>query len=277
MTTKRPFSMYRLLALDIDGTLVNDQKEITAHTTEVLLRAQGQGLRIAIASGRPPEGIASLAGQLRLCRYGGFVMAFNGGAIVDCAAQTVIYERLLDTEVYRHLYERGNTGDFRILSYVDGHIACEDIENEYVKHTATRNRMPLMKIGSFLDVVTFPEPKCIIVGNPDKLEHLEKELVSYYNGRVSIYRSEPFFLEILPQGVDKARCLRLLVSRLGIGREEVMACGDGFNDVGMIQYAGLGVAMANAQQAVKDVADYVTLSNVEDGVAAAVEKFVLKG
>jgi len=116
----------------------------------------------------------------------------------------------------------------------------------------------------------------MIVGKPDKLEHLEKELVSYYNGKVSIYRSEPFFLEILPPGVDKAKCLQSLALRLGIRREEVMACGDGFNDVGMIQYAGLGVAMANAQQVVKDKADFVTLSNEEDGVAAAVERFVLK-
>jgi len=268
--------MYRLLALDIDGTLVNGRKEITAQTTKVLLRAQEQGLRIVIASGRPTEGISHLAEQLQLCKYGGFVMAFNGGVIVDCAEQAVIYERLLNTGVYRHLYERGNSGDFRILSYVDGHIASEDIENEYVKHTAKRNGMPLMKLESFLDVVTFPEPKCMIVGKPDKLEHLEKELVSYYNGKVSIYRSEPFFLEILPPGVDKAKCLQSLALRLGIRREEVMACGDGFNDVGMIQYAGLGVAMANAQQVVKDKADFVTLSNEEDGVAAAVERFVLK-
>ena len=268
--------MYKLLALDLDGTLTNSKKEITPHTLDVLLRAQRQGLRIVLASGRPVEGIAPLAEQLRLKEYGGFIMAFNGGVIIDCATQDTIYECLLDTGVYRHLYEKGNTEDFRILSYVEGHIACEDIENEYVKYEAMLNRMPLMKLDNFLDTITYPEPKCLIVGKPEKLEVLGKELASYYDGKINVYRSEPFFLEIVPLGIDKAKRLEFLVSHLDIKKDNLMACGDGFNDLSMIKYAGLGVAMSNAQQVVKDAADYVTLSNEEDGVAAAVERFILK-
>ena len=91
---------------------------------------------------------------------------------------------------------------------------------------------------------------------------------------MSIYRSEPFFLEVLPLGIDKAKRLEFLLNHLGLKREELMACGDGFNDLSMIKYAGLGVAMSNAQPVVKEAADYVTLSNEEDGVAAAVKKFI---
>ena len=101
-----------------------------------------------------------------------------------------------------------------------------------------------------------------------------KELAAYYEGKMSIYRSEPFFLEILPLGIDKANRLEFLLKHLGLKREELMVCGDGYNDLSMIEYAGLGVAMSNAQNVVKEAADYITLSNEEDGVAAAVKKFI---
>ena len=90
-----------------------------------------------------------------------------------------------------------------------------------------------------------------------------------------MYRSEPFFLEILPKGIDKAQRLEVLLGILGISREEMIACGDGYNDLTMIQYAGLGIAMENAVFPVRKAADYITASNEEDGVALAVEKFLL--
>ena len=92
---------------------------------------------------------------------------------------------------------------------------------------------------------------------------------------LSVYRSEPFFLEILPKGIDKAQCLTQLLEKIGIQREEIIACGDGYNDLTMIQYAGLGVAMENAVLPVRSAADFVTYSNNDDGVAHVVEKFLL--
>ena len=266
--------MYKILALDLDGTLTNSKKEITPHTLDVLIQAQQKGLRLAIASGRPTAGIMPLAEQLHLKEYGGFILAFNGGLIIDCATGEPIYQKLLDTSVYKHLYDVGNTEDFKILSYLDNCIACEDIENEYVRYVASLNKMKLRKLNSFLDEINFPEPKCLIVGQEKKLAVLEKELAEYYKGKMSIYRSEPFFLEILPYGIDKAKRLDFLLNYLGIKREELMVCGDGYNDLSMIEFAGLGVAMSNAQALVKEAADYITLSNEEDGVAAAVEKFI---
>lgn len=265
--------MYKILALDLDGTLTNSKKEITPHTLEVLMQAQQRGLRLVLASGRPTPGILPLAEQLHLGEYGGYILAFNGGLIIDCATGKPIYQKTLDTSVYPHLYEKGNTPDLKILSYYQDCIACEDIENEYVRYEARLNKMKLKKLDSFLDQLNFPEPKCLIVGNPDKVAPLEKELAAYYEGRLSIYRSEPFFLEVLPLGIDKAKCLDYLLQRLGLSRHELIACGDGFNDLSMIQYAGLGVAMANAQEVVRQAADHITLSNEEDGVAAVVKQF----
>ena len=120
--------MYKILALDLDGTLTNSKKEITPHTLDILTQAQQKGLRIVLASGRPTQGIMPLANQLHLKDYKGYILAFNGGLIIDCTTGEVIYQKMLDTSVYKHLYETGNTKDFKILSYKDNCIACEDIE-----------------------------------------------------------------------------------------------------------------------------------------------------
>lgn len=268
--------MYKLLVLDLDGTLTNKKKEITPHTLQVLKEAQQKGLKIVLASGRPTYGIVPLAEQLELKHFGGYIMAFNGGLILDCATGETIYQNFLDPSVYPYLYEKGNTKDFKILSYKDEYIVSEDIANEYVAYEARLNKMPLMQVENFLDVITFPEPKCLIVGDPEILKDLELEMREKLQHCMSVYRSEPFFLELLPLGIDKAKCLEKLLERMQMDRKNVIACGDGFNDLSMIEFAGLGVAMANAQQVVKNAADYITLSNEEDGVAAVVEKFFFK-
>ena len=107
------------------------------------------------------------------------------------------------------------------------------------------------------------------------LGELEKEMYEHLKDRMGVFRSEPYFLELVPKGIDKAQSLAVLLKEIGLTREEMIAIGDGFNDLSMIQYAGLGIAMANAQEVVKENADFITLSNEEDGVAYAAEKFIL--
>ena len=114
------------------------------------------------------------------------------------------------------------------------------------------------------------------MGNPDKLARLEEELANQLKGKMNVFRSEPFFLELLPLGIDKAECLDKLLHKLGYQQKDLMACGDGYNDLSMIRYATMGVAMANAQKEIIEAADYVTLSNDEDGVAEAVEKILME-
>ena len=266
--------MYKILALDLDGTLTNSKKEITPHTLDVLIKVQQKGIRLVLASGRPTPGVMPLAEQLHLKEYGGYVFAFNGGLIIDCATGEPIFRKQLDPSVYKHLYKVGNTEDFKLFSYLDDCIACEDIENKYVQYVARINKMGLKKLDSFTDEINFPEFKCLITGDEEKLAALEQKLNRYYESKMSIYRSEPFLLEILPLGIDKAKQLEFLLNHLGVKREELMVCGDGYNDLSMIEFAGLGVAMSNAQDVVKEAADYITLSNEEDGVAAAVKKFI---
>ena len=264
---------YKLLVLDLDGTLTNQKKEITPHTRDTLLRAQAEGLKIVLASGRPTYGIAPLANELELEKYEGFILSYNGGQIIDWKTREMMYENVLDPQVYPYLHECARKNGFVILSYKEEYIVSEDAGDPYVQHEAFLNKMPSITVPNFLDVINFPVPKCLIVGNPEPLSALEKKMKKALEGKMNVFRSEPFFLELVPNGIDKARSLAVLLDELGMAREEMIAIGDGFNDLSMIQFAGLGVAMANAQEVVRQAADYITLSNEEDGVAAVVDKF----
>lgn len=266
---------YKILVLDLDGTLTNKKKEITEHTRETLIRAQEAGVKIVLASGRPTYGIMPLARQLELDKYEGYILAYNGGQIIDCKTGELMYENVLDPAVYPYLYECAKSNGFQILSYKDEYIISENADDQYVQHEAFLNRMPSKTVENFLDVINFPVAKCLIVGDPEPLAQLEPVMKKELESKMNVFRSEPFFLELVPKGIDKARCLAVLLEELGMTPDEMMACGDGFNDLSMIEYAGLGVAMANAQEVVKQAANYITLSNEEDGVAHAVERFML--
>lgn len=269
-------TMYKLIALDLDGTLLNARKEITTHTLETLMLAQEQGLRIALTSGRPARGIQEVAETLKLREYGGFIIANNGGQIVDYASNKVLYKKELDTSFYPLLYQYSIPQDFVILTYTETYVITEDASNEYVQYVSRNNKLPVRQVRSFLEEIRTPRPKVLIVGNSNKLALLEKKMQQDLEGQLNVYRSEPFLLELLPLGIDKATGLRKLISQIGICREEIIACGDGYNDLSMIEFAGMGVAMENAQEVVKKEANYITASNEEDGVALAIERFILK-
>ena len=110
---------------------------------------------------------------------------------------------------------------------------------------------------------------------PEKAEKLTAMLQEKFDGILSIYRSEPFFIEIMPKNIDKASSLSRMLKTVGLKQEDVICCGDGYNDVTMVAYAGIGVAMANARDEVKAVADYITGSNDEDGLVDVIDKFIL--
>lgn len=268
--------MYKLLVLDLDGTLTNNKKEITPHTLQTLLDAEKRGLRIVLASGRPVFGIAPLANQLKLDEYGGYILAYNGGQIIRWSDREVIYQNMLNPEVLSYLYECSKKGPFTILSYDGDYIMTENPSDQYVAYECMLNKMPYKKVDNFLEeALKQLRPKCLIVGDPEPLHELELEMAETLKGKNGVYRSEAFFLELVPQGIDKAKCLAVLLEHLGMNREEMICVGDGYNDQSMIEYAGLGVAMANAKPEVRESADMITLSNEEDGVAALVEKLQL--
>lgn len=272
----KKYMKYKLLVLDLDGTLTNAKKEITPNTLHTLIQAQEQGARIILASGRPTYGVAPLAETLQLSKYGGYVLSYNGGEIIDWKTKELMYKNLLNHAVLPYLYECAQKNQFAILSYEGEYVLTEHPDDEYVIKEAKLNGMKTKKVENFLAAIKHPIAKCLIVGEPNRLAILEKEMYGHLKEQMGVFRSEPYFLELVPKGIDKAQSLAVLLKEIGMTKDEMIAIGDGFNDLSMIRFAGLGVAMANAQEVVKENADYITLSNEEDGVAHVVNEFILK-
>lgn len=265
-------SKYRLLVLDLDGTLTNSKKEISDTNRQTLIRLQQSGVKLVLASGRPTYGIAPLAETLQLKQYGGFILSYNGGEIIEWSTGRILYKNLLPDDVLPLLYHTCENDGLTILTYDGPCILTENATDEYVLKEAFLNKMQIRRVDNFLEAAPVPLPKCLIVGDPNRLMQTEASLSQRLQGVISVYRSEPYFLEVVPLGIDKARSLAVLLEQLGLTREEMVAMGDGYNDRSMIEFAGMGVAMANAQEPVKQVADYITLSNDQDGVAVAVKE-----
>ena len=162
-----------------------------------------------------------------------------------------------------------------ILTYEGEEIITNNADCTYAHKEAAINHLPLGQEEDMASYVTFQVPKFLMLDDGDYLATVEPRVKAAMGKNFSVYRSEPYFLEVLPKGIDKAKSLERLLETLGMTREEMIACGDGYNDLTMIQYAGLGVAMENAVLPVRKAADYITASNNEDGVGLVVEKFML--
>lgn len=266
----------KVLILDIDGTLTNSKKEITPKTMEALLRAEEQGVKIIIASGRPAPGIQWIADALKLSEYGGYVLCFNGARVVDMKRGKVVYQQIFPNEYIASLYDYAIAHDMGMVTYEGDTVITGTRFDSYMELEANLNHMELRKVDPFKSYVNFDVNKCLLTAEVDVAPKLEQELASMFEGKLSIYRSEPFFIEAMTLGVDKAASLAHLFKIIGVDKEDAVACGDGFNDMSMIQYAGVGVAMANAQEAVKEVADVVTKkTNDEDGLLEVIETYFL--
>ena len=267
---------YKLLVLDVDGTLLNDEREISKRTLAALLKVQQMGVRIVLASGRPTYGLMPLAKTLELGNYGGFILSYNGCQIIKAQNGEILFERRINPEMLPYLEKKARKNGFAIFTYHDDTLITDSPDNEYIKNEALLNNLKIIREDEFSTAIDFAPCKCMLVSDKEKAligleQHWEKRLA----GTLDAFRSEPYFLEVVPCGVNKANTLGALLEHLGVTREEVIAVGDGVCDVTMLQLAGMGVAMGHSQDSVKVCADYVTASNEEDGVALAVEKLIL--
>ena len=225
----------KMIGLDLDGTLLNDKKELTSHTREILTRAIDQGVTVLVATGRPVTGIPEVLRNFPGMRY---ALTSNGGRILDLQEDKVLYANMLSYEMGAAILKIfGDYDTFKEI-YFDGRGFVQADE--------------LLKVGEYLR-------------NPAMADYIR----TTRKGITSLWE------KMEEMGVNKGMGLIQLGRLLGIEREEIMACGDGNNDLMMLKEVGFGVAMANGADEVKEVADYITLSNEEDGVAAAIEKFVL--
>ena len=267
----------RVLALDLDGTLTNDQKVVTPATRAALDAAAAKGVTIVLASGRPTAGIMPLAKELGLDKKGGCILSYNGGAIIDCATGETLYRKQLDAKYVPQLCAFAREQGVAIVTYNKQGVVSENPEDEWALKECFTCKLPMTGVDDLAKYVDYPICKMLITLDPARRDEVWAAGRQQFDGRIDLYPSSPFFIEAVPLGVAKDGSLAALLERMGLTRENLMACGDGLNDRSMIAYAGVGVAMQNAEDPVKDCADYVTAAdNDHDGVAEAVEKFILK-
>lgn len=260
----------RFLATDLDGTLLTSEKRITAHTKRIIIDAQNRGLTVILASGRPLYSILPFAKDLELDKHHGFIIAYNGGLIYDCASGETICDYTIPACMIPALRAAVPCETFRLHGYKGNSIVVQGEPDEWSNYIARANKMPLLKADDFVEAIVEPQHKCLVTGAPRRLWHLEKKINRLFESSLSAYRSESFLLEVVPKGIDKAESLRKLLTMLNGKTEELLCCGDGYNDINMMQLGGLSCATRNAKRPVKQIADFITESNDCDGVAAAI-------
>ena len=265
---------YRMIALDLDGTLKNSQNEITPKTKEALLDCSKQGMVIVLASGRPTPGLRHEAKELKLDEYHGVLLSFNGARVYDMKTKQVIYEQVISHEMAKQVYDRAKAYGLACLTYHEDGILTEDDQDAYVQIESRINDMPIIHTDNWKEAFDHDVHKVLLTGEPTYLAKIEEEFKAPFVDQLSIYRSSPYFLEVMAKGIDKANSLGKLCEQLAIQPSMVMAFGDGFNDISMIEFAGLGVAMGNAQEPVKAAADLITLSNDDDGIEQVINAYV---
>ncbi|MCI5502110.1 MAG: Cof-type HAD-IIB family hydrolase [Lachnospiraceae bacterium] len=265
----------KVLVLDLDGTLTNSNKEITPDTKEAIMKIQKMGHTVVLASGRPTPGVEPLAEELKLDKFGGYILSYNGGMIKECKTGEVVYQQTLPKEIVPKLFDMADELNIGLASYDSDGIVANDNRNKYIELESRINKLPIQYRKDVAEYIDFPVNKCLGTADPEIAPKKEEAIKEKFGDVLNVSRSEPFFIEITPKGIDKAASLEKFCEITGNKRENMIACGDGFNDISMIEYAGIGVAMANAQPEVKEVADFITTSNDEDGVARVIEEFII--
>ncbi|MFE8699847.1 sugar-phosphatase [Cytobacillus sp. FJAT-54145] len=268
--------MYRLMAIDIDGTLFNDQKQITKEVNEAIQAAKAKGVKVVICTGRPIGGVQSILEELNLKGEDQYVVTYNGALVQNTYTKQAVAEQSLAYKDLQVLYKLSLeiNSPMHFFDTTTIYTPNKDI-NRYTIHESFVNQVPL-KYRTIEEVSKdILIPKVMFADEPERLNEIIAAIPASFKEDYAMVKSAPFFLEILHPSVSKGNAIKQLAEVLSISREEVICIGDGENDLSMIEYAGCGVAMGNAEQSVKDVADFHTRSNNEHGVAYAIENLIL--
>ena len=204
------------------------------------------------------------------------MIAYNGTTVINCKTGECIYNQTLDQEMIKPVYEAAKELQLGITVYHDEakELLAGNGIDQYIEADARACEITIREVHDLVRAVNFPVNKILLSGEPDKMKEVEKTLKERFGDKLNVFRSDPFYVEILPKFVDKAVAVDKLMKFLEINREKVICVGDSFNDLPMLRYAGKGVAMGNAQKEVKEAADYVTASNDEDGIVKIIRKFM---
>lgn len=265
---------YKIVAMDLDGTLNDDEKKITPVTCEALMRAQQAGIRLILASARPSPGLYRERDALKIADYGGMLMSYNGGCIADAATNRILAETRMDMEATRRVLLGLEALPVTVILDDRTQFFVEDRDGYKVQYECFNNAMScteVERLSSFLDFAPF---KLLMSVQPEQLVETQKRIAAFLPDDMTVVQTAPFYLEVIPRAVNKGQGIADICRVLGLSTDEVIAFGDSENDIPMLRRAGMGIAMANATPATKEAADRITLSNNDDGIAAALRELM---
>ena len=268
--------MYKLVAIDMDGTLLNNAKQITPENYEAIQKARQNGVKIVLASGRPLVGFKRYLEELHLVSEDDYVVAFNGAIVQSSGGNKIISKTTLDLEDYKELYELSKTLKVNIHALTETTVISPK-DSKYTRLEAEINLIPSEIIAVEEVPLDTAILKVMFIDDPEIIDEIIDKIPETVSSKYTVVRSEPFFLEFLHKSVNKGAGVANLAKSLNIKQEEIICIGDAGNDMHMVKYAGLGVAMGNAFPEVKRVANFITKTNEQNGVAHVINKFILNG
>ena len=274
--------MKKVIIMDVDGTLLNSYKKIPEKTKAELLRVQKEGALLVLASGRPVSGLADLAKELEMDKNQGLLVAFNGSKVVNCQTGETMFDETIPVEDGQAVLEHMKKFDVRPMINKDEYMYVNDVFNNRVhiygdevniiQYESRGGKFKLCEMSDLAEFADYPLNKILTAGEPEYLRAHYTEMMEPFQGELSAMFTAPVYFEFTAKGIDKAKALDYVLTSLGYETDDMIAFGDGENDCSMVAYAGTGVAMGNAVDALKNVADEITLSNEEDGIAQVLKR-----
>lgn len=262
---------YKLIAIDIDGTLLNSERMLPLETKHDIVSAYNKGVRICICTGRSYPAAKPYIDELNLDIP---LILYNGCRIRMSFKDEILYDETISYKASKEVFDLVEEHKGTCCFWKDDKLYF----NKNDKYTVYYENLTSIKptiVNEVSEELLTNITKFIWFGEPEELVHVQKEILSKVSG-INFFKSQIHILEIVPKSVSKGITLKVLAQTLGINQSEVIAIGDDENDISMIEYAGLGVAMGNAKDLVKNIANYITSTNDENGVGEVIRKFILK-
>jgi Cof subfamily protein (haloacid dehalogenase superfamily) len=263
--------MYKMIAIDLDGTLLTDDLMVSPDTVTAIQKAVGLGTIVTIATGRMFPSAKVFAQQLGINVP---LITYHGAIIKDVNENEVMYERLISPDVAQKLVAIASEKQIHLQVYQDD-ILYSAWENEKLIAYSEEAKVPYLIEPDLAKLAKKGFTKALFIDNHDTLDILQDELQSLFGEQAHIAKSKKTYLEVTNTEANKGSALLYLATKLGIDRSEIIGIGDNHNDIELIKTAGLGIAMGNAVKELKDIADYISLTNNDDGVLHVIEKFII--
>ena len=263
---------YKLLATDLDDSLLDDHYSIAAVDREAIERALGAGIRVVLATGRMYRSALPYALELGLDSP----LITYQGAYARFPAGNVLYHRPVPYETAVELLERLKATGYHTNIYIDDNLLVERLDREADIYRAISGVEPVVvgDLAEYLREVRREPTKVLVVVPEENIDRLSGEMKAVFGESLYITKSKPFFLEFMNSGATKGKALQAVAEHCGISPAEIIAVGDSYNDLEMLSYAGLGAVVANAREDIKKSADYVTRANTDGGVAGVIDRFI---